>query len=206
MIETDVEPLVLRDGSRLSVRPIRSLDQAALHDAFRKLSEISLYHRFLSIPQDLGNAELTRLTDLDHKHHEALVAMTGEGELVGVARYICAADQPGTAEVAVTIADEWQRLGLGTALLTRLASLAVAAGVDKFIATCFADNVDMLAIFHDLEGARYRHTGVIAGVVEVELDLPRDGDHTHIKRALQAGAGTFSSARHPALSEPTGGN
>lgn len=181
------------------MRPIRPSDHEALHAAFRRLSSESRYRRFLSPVKDLSESALTRLTDLDHRDHEALVAVTPDGELVGVARFIRLADRPDTAEVAVTIADEWQRRGVGTGLLTSLAARAAEVEVRRFVATCFADNLDMLAVFHDLPGARCAQTGPLAGVVEVELQLPAAGDHAHLARALKAGAGTFSRTRHPAL-------
>ena len=50
---------------------------------------------------------------------------------------------PGAAEIAVTIADEWQGRGLGTALLTRLSDRARQEGIGRFTATVSADNVAM---------------------------------------------------------------
>lgn len=98
-----------RDGAILQVRPIRADDRDGLQAAFRRLGPESRYRRFLTAKQELTEAELTWLTDVDHRDHEALVAVDDHGELVGVARYIRLADRPATAEVAVTVVDQRRR-------------------------------------------------------------------------------------------------
>ena len=67
----------------------------------------------------MSAAELAYLVDVDHKDHEAIIAIDpSSGEALGVARYIRSKDDAQVAEVAVTVADDWQRRGLGRALLT----------------------------------------------------------------------------------------
>jgi protein lysine acetyltransferase len=50
---------------------------------------------------------------------------------VGVARYIRDPGDPAHAEVACTVADAWQRRGVGSALIERLAARARAAGIER---------------------------------------------------------------------------
>ena len=68
-----------------------------------------------------------------------------DGEIVGVARY---AGWPGTdtAELAVVVADDWQRQGLATRMVSILAELAQSAGVQCFTATIQADNQPALSL------------------------------------------------------------
>jgi RimJ/RimL family protein N-acetyltransferase len=88
------------------------------------------------------------LLDLDHHDREAVVALV-EGEIVGVARY---ARRPGAeaAEVAVVVADDWQRQGLATRMLHALAELALEAGVRRFTLNMQADNTAVLRLVRRL--------------------------------------------------------
>ena len=79
----------LRDGTRIEIRPIRPEDRDDLAAGMRRLSPDSRYRRFLCATDELSEAELDYLTVVDHKDHEALVALelkTGEG--LGVARFV----------------------------------------------------------------------------------------------------------------------
>ena len=60
--------------------------------------------------------------------------------LIAVARFVRLVDDPEAAEVAITVADNWQRRGLGS-LLTALAAEALRLGIRRFTATMAADNV-----------------------------------------------------------------
>lgn len=132
----------------------------------------------------LSEAELTRLTALDHRDHEALVALDDAGELIGVARCIRLEHRPTAAEAAVTVADDWQGQGIGTELLTRLIERAEQIGIETFVASCLAHNDDMLILFREL-GRSVRRTGGGAGVVELEIELPTHAMHM-VRPALRA--------------------
>jgi RimJ/RimL family protein N-acetyltransferase len=138
---SSVKELVLRDGMRLLVRPLEPTDRAALAEAISRLSETSRYLRFAAPKPRLTKADLDALLDVDHHDHEALLAidpLTHDG--VAVARYVRLRDEPGAAEVAVTVADAWQGRGLGTALTALLAERARAEGVVRLRAVTLDAN------------------------------------------------------------------
>jgi GNAT superfamily N-acetyltransferase len=90
---------------------------------------------------ELSPAELRDFTDLDHHDHEALGALNhADGRGVGIARYVCAADDPQAAEIAVTLIDDWQGRGLGTELVAQLSECARSEGIRRFTALVAADN------------------------------------------------------------------
>jgi len=163
------ETISLRDGLQVRVRPIRPADKAALSEAFQRLSEESRYQRFLSPMPELRPMDLVYLTEVDHHDHEALVAFGLNGVAVGVARYVRWASQPEAAEFAVTVADDWQRRGLGTLLLDRLGARGRAEGVRRFTASVLAENHEMLGLLEKLGTFRVRRSA--GAVVEVEGDL-----------------------------------
>jgi RimJ/RimL family protein N-acetyltransferase len=112
--------VVLRDGSTVLIRPVRSTDAPLLADGFARMSPQSRWMRFLGTKTSLSAAELRYLTDVDHHDHEAIGALSAaDGRGVGIARYVRDTNDPRSAEIAVTIVDDWQGRGLGTELLAR---------------------------------------------------------------------------------------
>ena len=184
---SDAEYMETVDGSRLAVRPIRSSDSTALDAAFRKLSAESRYRRFLHPVDHLGRRELEYLTQIDHVAHEALIALDPNGEIVGVARFVREDARSDRAEVAVTVADEWQRRGVGTQLLHRLARRARRLGIETFTAICLENNKEMLQLFREL-GATTTHSSGSTHDLEVEVALPADSPAHVLRAALKAAA------------------
>ena len=88
------------------VRPVRPDDAPCLAEAFEHLSETSRYRRFFTAKPRLSEQSLAFFTVVDHRDHEALVAVAPDtGQLVGVARFIRIPGEPDQAEVAVTVID-----------------------------------------------------------------------------------------------------
>jgi RimJ/RimL family protein N-acetyltransferase len=160
---------VLRDGSHVLIRPVRSSDAPLLADGFTRLSATSRWMRFLTPKKELSPAELRYFTDLDHHDHEALGALDhGNGRGVGIARYIRHAGDPYAADIAVTIVDDWQGRGLGTELLARLSDRARQEGVHRFTALVAAENV---AVARLLRTMCARVTGRESNTLEYEIAL-----------------------------------
>jgi RimJ/RimL family protein N-acetyltransferase len=161
--------VVLRDGSTVLIRQVRSADAPLLADGFARLSAASRQMRFLGVKKTLSAAELRYFTDVDHHDHEALAALDRVGgHGVGIARYIRDADDPRAAEIAVTIVDDWQGRGLGAELLARLSDRARQEGIRRFTALADAGNVAVAALLRNA-GARIVRRG--RGTVDYEITL-----------------------------------
>jgi nucleotide-binding universal stress UspA family protein/GNAT superfamily N-acetyltransferase len=188
--------VTLRDGARVRLRPIVPEDKAPLAASFERLSEQSRYRRFLTTKSKLSAAELAYLVDeVDHSDHEAIVALEpATGSILGIARYVRSKDDPQAAEVAVTVADDWQRRGLGRALLDRLTYRARREGVRRFSALVLGENRPALGLFAGF-GEAHQHRD--ASEIELLIDLPPErGMGAQLGRALRAaGAGTLLPAR-----------
>jgi RimJ/RimL family protein N-acetyltransferase len=142
--------VTLRDGSRVFLRRITHEDKPRIAASFERLGAESRYRRFFSTKSQLSEAELAYLVDVDHHDHEAVVAIDrASGDLIGVARYIRSPDDPELAEIAVTVADQWQGRGFGRALLGRLTHLARRAGIRRFAALVQKDNAASLGLAAD---------------------------------------------------------
>lgn len=170
----DVETHVLPDGRTVAIRPIRPDDGDRLRASHARLSPESRYRRFLAAKPELSSSDARYLVDVDGSDHVAFVATRPDeaGEpIVGVARYIRFESDPGAAEFAVVVSDDYQRQGLGLELMRRLAGAAVANGVDRFRATMLADNVAIQRLSDALAAGpvRRRFEG---SLIEVEFELP----------------------------------
>jgi GNAT superfamily N-acetyltransferase len=133
------------------IRPIGAQDADALRDGFARLSPRSRQLRFLGPKKALTDAELRYFTEIDHRDHEALGAVSrADGRGVGVARYVRSEEDPASADCAVTVVDAWHRRGLGGELLDRLAERARLAGIRRFTGHVAQDNVAMLGLLVDL--------------------------------------------------------
>jgi GNAT superfamily N-acetyltransferase len=181
------EVVTLRDGSRLSIRPIRPDDKAKLRRGFGQLSSGSRRRRFLIPTVRLSSNLVAYLTEVDHIDHEALIAEGAETEEpIGVARYVRLLDQPKTAEVAVTVVDRWQRRGVATELLVRLAERARENGITSFSATCLASNEGALDLIQALPNTNVRPTS--DGLVQITVELPEIPEPSRFRLALRHAA------------------
>src|SRR4051794_5188708 len=109
-----MRPRRLPTAPELTVRPIRPTDKGALLDLFERLTPRSRLRRFLAPKPSLSRRELAYFTEVDHRTHEALVAVDGDGVLHGVARYASGPGEATVADVAVAVAHAAQGRGLGT--------------------------------------------------------------------------------------------
>src|SRR3954464_12222743 len=101
------------------IRPIRADDKRMLIDGLRCLSDDSVHRRFLTPKRTFSRSELRYLTEVDGRDHVALVAeypCYPAPPLTAVARFVRPKDAPDAAEVAFTVADEWQGRGFGSVL------------------------------------------------------------------------------------------
>lgn len=172
---------VLSDGTPVLIWPLLPTDGQSLRQAFTELSPRSRRLRFLSPLDDLDSAMLRRLVDeVDQDHHVAfvMVAFPSDGRPehpVGVARLVAYDDDPSTAELAVTVVDEWQGVGAGT-LLADVLLRHRPARVRRLLTEVATDNPASIAMLRRLGAVRLRLS--YPGVFEVTVDLPlgRDGE------------------------------
>lgn len=140
-----VEQVDLRDGTLVTIRPIRPDDARGLQESFARLSPQSIYMRFLETFKMLSDEQARFFANVDYHERMALVAEIQEGDrqnLIGVARY--ALVEPGLAESAIVVVDEYQRRGLGSLLMDRLVKYARQHGVRTFSATVHQTNASIL--------------------------------------------------------------
>lgn len=157
-----IDRLNLPGNRAVVLRPVLPQDAEAEQAFVGGLSLASRHKRFHVGLRQLSPATLRQMTEIDYRDHVALVAQVlderhapnAEPPIVADARYVRLA---GTAEAefAVAVADEWQSLGLGRALMARLARHAKAQGLAALVGDVLPENRRMLVLMRGL-GAHTR--------------------------------------------------
>ncbi|MEX2622454.1 MAG: GNAT family N-acetyltransferase [Acidimicrobiia bacterium] len=181
--------LVLGDGTRVLIRPIRADDKQLLQEGIRHLSPESRYLRFLHYLERLTPAELRYLTEIDYRDHFAWVAISLDKPDhlgLGVARYIRDGNQPKQAEAAVAVIDDYQGRGLGRLLLTKLADSARENGIDAFIAYLAPESPVVKYLLDNVSAAT---TSNEDGLMRVVVPLGDDDAGPGSQAMLRAAAG-----------------
>jgi RimJ/RimL family protein N-acetyltransferase len=162
----------LHSGREVTIRAIRPDDGPSLRAAYDRLSPESKYRRFLTPKPHLTKADARYLVQVDGSDHVALVATPAEDPdwILAVGRFVRLRDDPKAAEFAVVVGDPFQRDGLATELVGRLAQAATERGIARLRATMLADNVAARVLVRGVSRwpAGERHVGPV-DEVEVEL-------------------------------------
>ncbi|AZE49093.1 Acetyltransferase, GNAT family [Pseudomonas chlororaphis] len=134
----------LRDGRHVLIRPLTEKDREREYAFIKRLSPESRHMRFLGQIGDPSGAMLDQLMNTDGKQRMAYVALAHEnGQLIeiGVSRYAATGEHE--CECAVTVADEWTHLGLGTLLMEHLIQAARKNGFRQMYSIDAASNAPM---------------------------------------------------------------
>jgi RimJ/RimL family protein N-acetyltransferase len=138
----------LRNGRRVEIRAQRPQDREDLEAAIARMSDESLYRRFFGARRHFSEKEAEYFLNINFVDQVALVAVAeenGKRSIVGAGRYVVI--QPGRAEVAFAVVDEYQGQGAGAALMRNLAAIARQAGLNELIAEVLGSNGAMLRVF-----------------------------------------------------------
>lgn len=126
--------LPLKNGAEVLVRPVVPSDASLLIDMFNKMTQRSRYLRFMTNIQELPDGLLHQFTHLDYHASFALACVIdagGQNEIVAVARY---SDDPDEhcADLGVAVRDDWQHLGIGKSLLSKIITIGREHGISRF--------------------------------------------------------------------------
>jgi GNAT superfamily N-acetyltransferase len=157
------EEVILRDGTAIFLKTLQPEDKEGVRTGFERMSRESRFKRFFAYKASLSSRELSYLTDLDGETHFALAAGRilpgGAPEGIGTARFICLGEDPGAAEFALTIVDDWQGKGIGKLLFHYLAQAARERHIDRLVCSVMPSNKPMSRILETYPGAKQRWEG-----------------------------------------------
>ncbi len=165
----------LRDGTVVTVRAAHPGDGDKIRQAFKNLEAATVYTRFFAFKNEVTDAELARITGVDFQRDVALLVTIGSGDaeiVIGGASYFGtdAAAPDRSAEVAFTVEEDYQGLGIAGSLLRHLIRIARENGLSRLEADVLARNLPMLSVF--------RRCGL-------PMTLRHDEDAVHVTLSLQ---------------------
>lgn len=160
--ESDLATCTMKDGTDVSLRPIRPDDEPRMAQFHQTLSERTVYMRYfssLSLRSRVAHDRLLRICHVDGEREIALVVdytnkRMGQQQILGVGRLI-KLDTRNEAEVAILVSDQYQKQGLGTELLRRLIQIARDQKLHRVSGELLRDNLAMQIIVKKL-GFRFR--------------------------------------------------
>jgi acyl-CoA hydrolase/GNAT superfamily N-acetyltransferase len=142
--------LLLTDGTQINFRPIHPTDEPRMRDLMHRLSEETVYYRFMTRSQKFSHRQIQNFVYIDQRKDIAIVGTLPEAygeDIIAVGRYYLD-DKTNRAEVAFVIRDEWQNRGIGKFLFNHLATIARRNGISGFTAEVLPTNRRMQNILN----------------------------------------------------------
>ncbi|HET7520964.1 MAG TPA: GNAT family N-acetyltransferase [Candidatus Limnocylindria bacterium] len=172
-----VGPIPLGHGRWATIRPIESSDRVGLLDFYASLSQESRYTRFMSMGRGIGPGAAHDFADAHDRGAAGFVAILREpgardGEIIG---HLCLEPlADGAAEVAVAVADDVRRHGIGHLLMAEAMRASRELGFRRLVATMFTGNEGMRRLLLSA-GGRLLRQQCRAGINFMELSTdPQD--------------------------------
>ncbi len=148
---SDLETTALFRGEVVFFRPIKATDESMMQDFFYSLSDRSIYQRYFSPLRAMPHHTVQAMTTIDYQQDMAIVGVVrreGRERIIAVGRYGLLGRASDLAEMAFTVRDDYQNIGIGTYLLHYLAEIGVEHGVKAFTAEILENNGPMLTILN----------------------------------------------------------
>ena len=144
---------VMKNGTEVTLRPIRPEDEPLMVKFHQTLSDRTVYLRYfysLSLSSRVAHDRLVRICFVDYDREMAMVAdhrdaTTGQHKILGVGRLVKSHNR-NEGEVAVLVTDACQNQGLGIELFRRVIQVARDEKLSQVTAEILPDNFAMKKI------------------------------------------------------------
>lgn len=176
-----------KTGVEVTVRRLQPQDAHLLVDLFAHMGTESRYRRFHQPLSDVSDErvwdEACRIAKADPRTNICLIALADlpgqPGAPVAAAR--CVGVAPGEAEVAISVRDDMQRIGIGSVLINTLAEQAIVGGFTRLVAAIQNDNLGIWRVFDRLPYTVIREpegsfSNIIIVLTAPRRDKPADVD------------------------------
>jgi GNAT superfamily N-acetyltransferase len=152
----------LADGRRLTLVPLTADDQHAFRDFLEDLTTADRRLRFLQAMPVVRDRLVRQLVDVDQVDHVAWAARLDD-RIVGEARYVRLGSEPTAAEIALAVAADVRRVGLGRLLVETLAVVARADGIAQFTSTLSDESRASMTLLRGLGSSFHFDGGALEG-------------------------------------------
>ncbi|MDQ7835896.1 MAG: bifunctional acetate--CoA ligase family protein/GNAT family N-acetyltransferase [Humidesulfovibrio sp.] len=141
------ECMVLKNGRKVTLRPIRPEDEPAHREFISKLSDEDLRLRFFGVVRrDFDHKDMARFTQIDYDREMAFIATAisegGLPETLGVVRTATKPDNT-EAEFAIVVRSDQKGTGLGSLLFQKMISYTKGRGTHHIKGQTMVENKAM---------------------------------------------------------------
>ncbi len=142
--------ILLRDGMRVAVRPVRPEDEPLFAAFFPQVTQTDLRMRFFAPIKDFGHAFMARLTQIDYGRAMAFLALDEtDGVMLGAVRMHADPDYR-LGEYAILLRSDMKGRGLGWALMELIIDYARKDGLQRLQGQVLRENTTMLRMCQQL--------------------------------------------------------
>jgi len=141
--------LTTRDGLMLTVRPANEADEPTLSAFFDSVSTQDRRFRFFSAGAHVSHEQLEPLVHADHFRSESYLAFDATNGTLIASGLLACDNTLDTAEVAVSVREDYKGKGAGWAMLDLLAGEAHRRGVRRVISIESRDNHAAIEVERD---------------------------------------------------------
>jgi RimJ/RimL family protein N-acetyltransferase len=201
------EDITLPTGSVMRLRLVRAADREGIIEAFDRLSAETRVQRWFYPKMRLSEDEIEALIAQGDDNNGAISAieLDADGEEksgIGMARFVRSHENPDAAEIAITIVDDWQGLGIGRILLHRLLAMISERGIPFVDGRLQAENSRMRTLLEPYvpEGGFHREDEALT----FRFPVPAADDPLMVQLARNAAAviGLFKRMAEGAIVQP----
>jgi acyl-CoA hydrolase/GNAT superfamily N-acetyltransferase len=177
---SELETRVTFRGESVFFRPVKAIDETMMQDFFYSLTDRTIYQRYFSVLRAMPHQTAQTMTTIDYEREMAIVGVVrqeGRERIIAVGRYGLMGEGSDAAEMAFTVRDDWQNIGIGTFLLRYLAAIGRQRGVCSFTAEIMENNGPMLSILDntDYPVERVYDDGVYIATMRLDEDGSNPG-------------------------------
>jgi len=139
-------------GQSVFFRPVKPSDERLIQEHFYQMDPEDVAARFFQEKTIFPRRDLTGLVPVDYENEMTLVAVLGPPgfeRVIGVGAYF-RLSRINAVEAAFSVLKPWQRKGIGTVLLQKLALAAERQGVSAFMVYTRPQNLGMIRLFQKM--------------------------------------------------------
>ncbi len=160
----------LRDGTPVTIRPIRAEDEPLLREMMPDFSEETLRVRFFIVPTEVTHMMLMKLCNVDYDREMAMVVEVtedGKRKIIGGGRLIVEPDTQ-SGQFALLMLDSVQKQGLGEKMLDVLIGIAQDKHLREIYGIVLSENSKMLGLAARMG---FKSQRLPDGITRVSLEL-----------------------------------
>jgi len=139
-------------GQAVTIRPAKPVDERRIREHYYNLDKNDIFLRFFHEKTNFSSSDVEGKSQIDYIKDLTLIGVVGESgfdRVVAVGEYLLLMES-NMAEVAFTVAKDFQGKGLGKIFLKKLASAAREHGIAGLVAYTAPHNQAMIRLFKNL--------------------------------------------------------